>query len=87
MKGIIAFRNSDSAFSRTSITLTEWGMAYSELRRIVNLQQGEELLIQLWPSRIRYDDEDLRALANSLTVTCNPFDIDAPKNLVNIASG
>lgn len=87
MKGISAFTNSESAFRRWSVTLTQRGMALSELKDMVGLQSGEEPANQLRPWRIKRDNADINALAIALSNTCNPFASDSPVELVNVSSG
>ena len=86
MRGITAFRDSEDACRRWSITLTQRSMALSELYEMVNLQSGEQPEKQLTTSRIRRDNADMNSVTTTLTSTCNPFD-DAPADLVNISSG
>ena len=87
MRGISAFRNSENAFRRWSVTLTQRGMALSELRKLVGLQAGEEPANQMRKCRITRDNADKDALTNALNSTCNPFASDSPAELVNISSG
>ena len=87
MKGITAFRNSDRAFRRWSITLTQRGMALSELRQLVDLREGEDPTTQLRPWRIKRDNFDIDSLYNFLQGTCNLFDKVPQNDLVNVASG
>ena len=47
MKGITAFRNSDSAFRRWSVTFTQRGITLSELRQLVDQRTGEDPASQL----------------------------------------
>ena len=86
MKGISAFSNSDSAFQRWSVTLTERGMALSELRQLVGLHLGEEPGNQVRKWRIKRDNADIDALTHALNTTCNPFACHSPYNLVNVSS-
>ena len=87
MKGISAFRNSDCAFQRWSVTLTQRGMALSELKQLVGLQSGEEPANQQRKWRIKRDNADIDALTNALNSTCNPFTSHSPHELVNLSSG
>ena len=87
MRGISAFRNSVNAFRRWSVTLTQRGMALSELRKLVGLQAGEEPANQMRKCRITRDNADKDALTNALNSTYNPFASDSPTELVNISSG
>ena len=84
MKGICAFRNSESAFRRWAITLTQRGMALTELKSIVGMQEGEQPLNQLRPWRIERDNSDMLKMQNVLMGTCNPF--ENTKELVNLAT-
>ena len=86
MRGIAAFRNSESACRRCCITLTQRSMALSEFSKIVDLQSGEEPAIQLTKCRIRRDNADMNSVNITLNQTCNPFSINAPVDLVNISS-
>ena len=87
MSGISAFRNSESAFRRWSITLTLRGMALSELRELVGIQSGEVPVNQTRKWRIQHDYADMDALTNTLNKMCNPLATDSPAELVNISSG
>ena len=87
MKGITAFRNSDRAFRRWSITLTQHGMALSELQQLVGLREGEDPATQLHPWRIKRDNSDIDSLYNFLQGTCNLLDKVLQNDLVNVASG
>ena len=55
MRGISAFRNSENAFRRWSVTLTQRGMSLSELRKLVGLQAGEEPAYQMRKCKITRD--------------------------------
>ena len=87
MRGIAAFRNSESACRRWCITLTQRSMALSELSKIVDLQSGEEPAKQLTKCRIQRDNVDINLVTSTLNQTCNAFSINAPVDLVNISSG
>ena len=87
MRGISAFRNNESAFRRWSITLTQRGMALSELKHLVGLQSGEQPANQLRPWRVKRDNADIETLTSAINSTCNPFDTGSPQELVNVASG
>ena len=84
MSGISAFRNSESAFRRWSITLTLRGMALSELREVVGIQSGEVPVNQTRKWRIQHDYADMDALTITLNKMCNPLATDSPAELVNI---
>ena len=81
MRGIAAFRNSESACRRWCITLTQHSMALSEFSKIVDLQGGT--CKQLTKCRIRHNNADMNSVTFTLNQTCNPFSF----NLVNISSG
>ena len=87
MRGISAFRNSESAFRRWYVTLTQRGMPLSELREMVGLQSGEEPANQLRKLRIRRDNADMNALANALNNTCNSFATDSHAVLIDVSAG
>ncbi len=87
MRGITAFRDSEDACRRWSVTLTQRSMALSELYQLVNLQSGEEPDKQLTKARIQRDNADMKSVTITLNNTCNPFASDAPAGLVNISSG
>jgi hypothetical protein len=78
MGGITAFRDSEDACRRWSITLTQRSMALSELYELVNLQSGEEPEKQLTKSRIKRDNADMNSVRVTLNNTCNPFANDSP---------
>ena len=85
MRGICAFRNSESAFRRWAITLTQRVMALSELKSLVGMQEGEQPLNQLRPWRIERDNNDMDKLKKAIMETCNPF--DQSNELLNLATG
>ncbi len=87
MRGITAFRDSEDACRRWSVTLTQRSMALSELYQLVNLQSWEEPDKQLTKARIQRDNADMKSVTITLNNTCNPFASDAPAGLVNISSG
>ena len=87
MRGIAAFRLSESACRRWCITVTQRSMAFSEFSKIVDLQSGEEPDKQLTKCRIQHDNADMNLVTYTLNQTCYPFSIIAPVNLVNISSG
>ena len=87
MRGITAFRNSENVFRRWSSTLTQRGMALSELQQLVGLHSGEQPATQLQPCRVRRDNNDTETLTRVIITTCTPFDTHSPLELVNVASG
>ena len=87
MKGIVAFRNSDSAVRRWSLSMTQRAMAVTELRTFAGLEVGESATAQCRPSRIKRDNSQMVALSAKIEDFCNPFSEDAPTTLVNVATG
>ena len=87
MKGNVAFRNSENAMQRWSVTMTQRAMAVTELRSFVGLELGENTTAQCRPSRIKRDNIHMTVLRNKIDEFCNPFADDAPTILVNIATG
>jgi len=87
MKGIVAFRNSENAMRRWSLTMTQRAMAVTELRTFAGLEQGESAAAQCRPSRIKKDNLQMATLSAKIDEFCNPFTDDAPSALVNIATG
>lgn len=85
--GITSFTNSESAFRRWNISLTQRSMAVSEMKDMCDIQPGETPANQLKKGRISRDNRDMEALTKALEDTCNPFKKDAPAVLVNIATG
>ncbi len=87
MKGIVAFRNSESAMRRWSLTMTQRAMAVTELRSFAGLEVGESASTQCRPARVRKDHQQMDVLSAKLDEFCNPFADEAPSSLVNIATG
>ena len=56
MKSIIAFRNSESLFRRWSVTLTQRGMALSEVHELAAVQSGKQPPNKLNKLRILRDN-------------------------------
>ena len=86
-QGITAFRNSQSAFRRWSVTHTQRSMAVAELCDLVHLKDGEDPTNQLRKSRIERYNADMDSLTKTLNGTCNPFGPNSPDDLINISSG
>lgn len=59
MKGIVAFRNSENAMRRWSLTMTQRAMAVTELRAFAGLELGETATAQCRPSRIKKDNKQI----------------------------
>ena len=70
-----------------SITLTQRGMALSELYKQVELQSSESPSSQLKNSRITRDNCDIKSLTDTLNNTCHPFSSTVPVDLVNVSTG
>ena len=87
MKGIVAFRNSESAMRRWSLTMTQRAMAVTELRTFAGLELGEHAASQCRPSRIKKDNDHMASLSEKIDASCNPFIVEAPASLVNVATG
>ena len=85
--GITSFANSESAFRRWNISLTQRSIAVSEIKDMCDIQPGETPVNQLKKGRINRDNRDMEALTKALEDTCYPFKKDAPSVLVNIATG
>ena len=87
MKGIVSFRNSESAMRRWSLSMTQRATAVTELRALVGLEQGETTASQYRPLRIKKDNNQMEELGAKIEEFCNPFRKDAPTSLVNVATG
>lgn len=87
MKGIVAFRNSENAMRRWSLTMAQRAMAVTELRTFAGLELGENPTAQCRPSRIKRDNSQMAVLSAKIEEFCNPFVDDAPTSLVNVATG
>ncbi|KAJ8024334.1 hypothetical protein HOLleu_37052 [Holothuria leucospilota] len=85
--GITHFSNSMNAFRRWSYTLSQRGMAVSELKELSGFQNRETPAKQLRGNRIKQDNRNVCNLQQLLHETCNPFAAESPKILVNIATG
>ncbi|KAK4309970.1 hypothetical protein Pmani_018437 [Petrolisthes manimaculis] len=87
LRGIVAFRNSESAVRRWSLTQSQRAMAMTELRTFAGLEVGESAIAQCLPSRIKKDNSQMRGLGQKIEEFCNPFGNNAPTTLVNLATG
>ncbi len=88
LKGIVAFRNSESAMRRWSLTMTQRAMAVSELRTFAGLEIGENAAAQCHPSRVKKDNQQMATLSKTIDEFCNPFSDDLSSGpLVNLATG
>ena len=89
LKGIVAFRNSESTFRRWSITTTQRGLAVSELRTILGIEEVVQPSVQLRQWRVKKDNDSIDVLSALLKETCNPFGDPAcsSPDLLNISSG
>ena len=85
--GITHFANSESAFRRWCVSLTQRSMAVSEMKDLSGIQRGETPANQLCRQRIESDQNYVKKLLSKLEDTCNPFSEDAPSTLVNITTG
>ena len=81
------FGNSGKAFRLWSVTLTQRGMALSELYKQVDLLSSESPSSQLKNSRITRDNCDIKSLTDTLNNTCHPFSNNVPVDLVNVSTG
>ena len=86
MRGITSFRNSESAFRRWAVTLTQQGMAISELRELVGIHSGEHPVKQSQLLRVKQDNRDINTLIETMKNTCNPFSITSSCHLYNLSS-
>ena len=86
MKGIVAFRNSDNAIRRWSLTMAQRAMAVTELRAMVGLENRESTAAQCHKSRIRIDNLQMATLSEKLDQFCNPFLLEE-ESLMNVATG
>ena len=66
MRGIVAFRNSESAMRRWCLTMTQRAMAVTELRTYTGLELGETAAAQVRPSRIKKDNKQMKELGEKL---------------------
>ena len=87
MTGIVAFRNSENAMRRWSLTMTQRALAVTELRAMTGLEQGETPTSQCRSSRIKRDNRQINLLSVKLDEFCNPFSEDSPGALINVATG
>ncbi|KAK3890329.1 hypothetical protein Pcinc_005711 [Petrolisthes cinctipes] len=87
MRGIVSFRNSETALRRWSLTMTQRALAVTELRALTGLEISEQATVQCRPSRIRKDNDQIKFLSEKIDESCNPFSVDAPTSLVNVATG
>ena len=87
MRGIVSFRNSETALRRWSITMTQRAMAITELRTFSGLENSEQSATQCRPSRIKKDHAQMTSLSDKVDHSCNPFSIDDTTSLLNIATG
>ena len=87
MKGIVAFRNSDSTMRRWHLTMTQRAMVVTELRSFTGLEIGETAAAQCRSSRIKKDNKQMFALSQKIDEFCNPFADEGSGSLFNIATG
>ncbi|XP_068213902.1 uncharacterized protein [Palaemon carinicauda] len=87
MKGIVAFRNSENARRRWSMTMTQRAMAVLELRTFAGLEVGESATAQCRSYRIRKDSKQMQALSEKIDQLGKPFSPEAPDTMVNLATG
>ncbi|KAK3861799.1 hypothetical protein Pcinc_032273 [Petrolisthes cinctipes] len=87
MRGIVSFRNSETALRRWSLTMTQRALAVTELRALTGLEISEQATAQCRPSRIRKDNDQMKFLSEKIDESCNPFSVDALTSLVNVATG
>ncbi len=85
--GVTHFANSESAFRRWCVSLSQRSMAVSEMKDMCGIQYGETPANQLRKRRIERDNTDANNLLRLFDNTCNPFASEAPPVLVNIATG
>ena len=74
IEGTTAFRNSDSAVRKLSITSSRSVIALSELRELVGFREGDDPASQLRTRRIKRDNFGIDLLYRSLQQACNPCD-------------
>ena len=67
--------------------MTQRAMAVTELRTFAGLEIGETAAAQCRPSRIKKDNQHMKALSEKIDEFCNPFDPEAPGSFVNFATG
>ena len=87
MKSIVAFRNSDEALRKWALAMMQRALAISEVKSFVGLEQDENTASQWRPSRVKKDNEHMKALSMTLEELCNPFTGQDSKTLVSIATG
>ncbi|PIK52719.1 hypothetical protein BSL78_10408 [Apostichopus japonicus] len=84
--GITHFANSESAFRRWCVSLTQRSMAVSEMKDMSGIQHGDIPANQLCRRRVERDNTDVDNLLRKLDDTCNPFAEGSPDMLVNVAT-
>ena len=88
VKGIVAFRNSESAVRRWALTRSQTTMAVTELRSICGLEYNENASAQVLDYRIRKDNEHMHQIALAIEDFDNPFACEFEvQPLMNLASG
>ena len=87
LKGIVAFRNSENAMRRWSLTMTQRAMAVTELRTFAGLEVVETAAAQCRPSRIRKDSRHLKILSDKINEFCNPFGTEVQGKVINFPTG
>ena len=68
--GITHFGNSEKAFRRWCISLSQRSMAVTEMKELSDFQAGETPSNQLRKSRILRDSKDLAALQDTISGIC-----------------
>ena len=77
LRGIVAFRNSESAVKRWAVTTAQRGMIVSDLKSFVGLESIEQPATQARKWRIRKDNADSNSVKEAIQQSCNPFDNSA----------
>ena len=87
-KGIVTFRNSESAMRRWALARSQTPMAVSDLRSKSDLEHNENASAQTHDYRIRKDNEHMQLIASAIEDFGDPFSSDFElQRLMNIASG
>ena len=87
MRGIVPFRNSESAIRRWSITSAQRTMAVMELKYLTGIDNEETAEKQCQKSRIKKDNSQMKLLNEKMDEFCNPFANEVSSSLVNVVTG
>ena len=86
-KGIVAFRNSESAIRRWALARSQTTMAVTELRNVSGFEHNQTASAQVHDHRVQKDNEHMKLIAATIKDFGDPFSSDFElQPLMNLAS-